>query len=329
MSRTLATQPDELRCSNPECNRHNPVLAKSDGIKCRCGAVTPIPIPIPIHFYPNSALGGGSIEADWARHRKWAKEHGCQICGIEADPPAPGPVGSHTLAAKYPRVPSSLDTRGTDYTLPVFPPCDPKELSGKRVLVISADGPELPEIDVPIEYLRARGAQVDLAAQDWTRDYRNPPLHIVLAEWLSDAICVKADMRISDAKIDDYDALFIPGGAWNPDMLRTDDAALKLVREAHAEGVLVVSLCHGPQVLISAAFDAPAGQKNFPSAGINITGVGSIRRDLKNAGFVVHDQDATVYDANANLLTARDPNDLGALCEHFGKLLKQRADKEQ
>jgi protease I len=107
-------------------------------------------------------------------------------------------------------------------------------------------------------------------------------------------------------------------------MLRTDDVALRLVRQAHAQRLLVVSLCHGPQVLISAAFDAPEGQQNFPASGINITGVGSIRRDLKNAGFVVHDQEATVYDERANLLTARDPKDLGPLCEHFGALLKQR-----
>jgi protease I len=131
-------------------------------------------------------------------------------------------------------------------------------------------------------------------------------------------------MRMSDVNLDQYDALFIPGGAWNPDMLRTDDVALKLVRDAHAKGLLIVSLCHGPQVLISAAFDAPAGQENFPSTGVHITGVGSIRRDLRNAGFIVSDQEATVFDERVNLLTARDPNDLGPLCERISELLKQR-----
>jgi putative intracellular protease/amidase len=86
----------------------------------------------------------------------------------------------------------------------------------------------------------------------------------------------------------------------------------------------VASICHGPQVLINAGFDAPAGQENFPTKDVHITGVTSIRRDLKNAGFVVHDADATVFDKRANLLTARDPKDLGPFCTELGKLLKQR-----
>lgn len=234
------------------------------------------------------------------------------------------PTGSHELAAMYTPVPASLDTIGTDYKLPEFAQADPKWLEGKRVLVISADGPELPEIHVPMAYLKERGAEVKLAGQDWIFQWRTPAAHIVLAEWLSDRVCVKADLKMGDVRVEDYDAVFIPGGAWNPDMLRTDDQALRIVREAHAKGLLVVSLCHGPQVIINAAFDAPEGQKNFPSVGVHITGTGSIRRDLKNAGFIVHDDKATVYDESARLLTARDPNDLGPLCEKFGKLLKQR-----
>ncbi|MBK9141560.1 MAG: DJ-1/PfpI family protein [Candidatus Melainabacteria bacterium] len=321
MSRTSETRPETtLRCANPECGK---TLAKDDSIKCRCGTVT----PIPIHFYPGRAIGGGSLEQDWADHRAWARKHGCSTCGITPDQPEPAPTvpaGSHSLALRYKRVPASLDTVGTDYPLPEFGEADPHWLEGARVLVISADGPELPELDVPINYLRQRGAIVDLAGQDWIFQYRDPAGHIVIAEWLSDRICIQADLRLSDVKIEDYDALFVPGGAWNPDMLRTDATALSLVRRAGELGILVVSLCHGPQVIISAAFDAPDGETCFPSKGVEITGTGSIRRDLANAGFVVFHDRATVYDAAAGLLTARDPNDLGALCEEFGRLLKQR-----
>ncbi|MBY0359769.1 MAG: DJ-1/PfpI family protein [Candidatus Obscuribacterales bacterium] len=240
-------------------------------------------------------------------------------------PAAPKAItGSHDLAALYTPVPASLDTIGTDYKLPEFAAADPQWLAGKRVLVISADGPELPEIHVPMAYLKERGAEVKLAGQDWIFQWRTPAAHIVLAEWLSDRVCVKADLRLSDVRVEDYDAVFIPGGAWNPDMLRTDEQALRIVREAHTKELLVVSLCHGPQVIINAAFDAPEGQKNFPNIGVHITGTGSIRRDLKNAGFVVHNDKATVYDESACLLTARDPNDLGPLCEKFGELLKKR-----
>lgn len=320
-----------------------------------------------IHFYPGSAIGGGSIEKDWERHRREAAVFGCGVCGIEPSQPLvgnttqerydyaqmllsgrtphrmqctkvaatvaePDPVadakpastGSHSLASRYVRVPSTLDTIGTDYALPVFPADAPNWLAGARVLVISADGPELPELEVPMEYLRARGADVKLAGQDWIFQWRTPAAHIVVAEWLSDAICIKADLRLSDVRVEDFDAIFVPGGAWNPDMLRGDGVALRIIRRAHELGKLVVSLCHGPQVLISAAFDAPEGETNFPSKGVHITGTGSIRRDLINAGFVVHNDDATVFDKGANLLTARDPNDLGPLCQQFGMLLAER-----
>jgi len=232
-------------------------------------------------------------------------------------------TGSHSLAAKYPGVPCALDTRGTNYKLPVFTAADKPALAGKRVLIISADGPELPELDVPMEYLKARGANVKLAGQNWIFEYRTPPGYIVIAQWLADNICVKADLALKDVAVANYDAIFIPGGAWNPDMLRTDGDALRIVREARAHGVLIVSLCHGPQVLISAACSAPRGEVVFPR-GTRITGVQSIRADLKNAGFDVHDNEPTVYDKESRLLTARDPNDLGPLCEEMGRLLSSR-----
>jgi protease I len=104
-------------------------------------------------------------------------------------------------------------------------------------------------------------------------------------------------------------------------MLRTDGDALRIIREARAHGVLIVSLCHGPQVLISAARSDPNGQIVFPR-GTHITGVQSIHVDLDNAGFSVLDKE-TVYDPTSKLLTARDPNDLGPLCEEMGRLLLQ------
>ncbi len=245
--------------------------------------------------------------------------------------------GSHQLAVKYQQVPQSLDTRGHNYKLPVFKDADKSSLNGKRVVIISADGPELPELDVPIQYLKARGAEVILAGQNWIFEYRKPSGHIVIAQWLADNICVKADLALKDVRVAEwdnkangfktnYDAIFIPGGAWNPDMLRTDEDALRIVREARAHGVLIVSLCHGPQVLISAARSDPSGQVVFPR-GTLITGVQSIRVDLDNAGFTVRDKEPTVYDPASRLLTARDPNDLGQLCEEMGRLLSQSVEK--
>jgi protease I len=241
---------------------------------------------------------------------------------------------SRSLAAKYPRVEDfeNFDTRGTNYKLPIFKEADKTALAGRRVLIISADGPELPELDVPMEYLKSRGACVELAGQDWVFHSPERKKHIVIAQWLADNICIKADLSLKDvavakydpekgAMVTNYDAVFIPGGAWNPDMLRTDGDALRVVREARANGVLIISLCHGPQVLINAARSDPDGQVVFPR-GTHITGVRSIRVDLDNAGFTVLDK-PTVYDPVSRLLTARDPNDLGPLCEEMGRLLSK------
>lgn len=76
MFETSETKPT-IKCSNNKCRK---TLAKKDGIKCRCcGTVTPI------HFYPNKAISGGSIESDWEYHWKTARIIGCDICGIEPD----------------------------------------------------------------------------------------------------------------------------------------------------------------------------------------------------------------------------------------------------
>lgn len=235
---------------------------------------------------------------------------------------------SHQLAKKYKRVSESgIDTRGEDYELPSFKVADKAALAGKRVLIISADGPELPELDVPLEYLKARGAQVELAGQWWIFQYRWPNDgskigkvgNIVIAQFLADNIYVQVDLSLRDVKVENYDAIIIPGGAWNPDMLRTDEDALRVVREARAKGKLIVSLCHGPQVLINADRDGKKKNALFPAC-TKITGVSNIRVDLENAGFTVLDE-PTVYDEKCRLLTARDPRDLGPLCEEMGRLL--------
>lgn len=307
----------QIHCTCGKC------LAKENGIQCpRCKSLNSA-----IHFYPRSAIGGGSIKDDWDRHFAEAAQFGCDICGIKpSDTKAPDSVqtdstGSHSLVSDLVPRPKELDTRGTDYPLPQFGLPSASELKGLKALMLLADGGELPEIIVPLQYLRARGAEVDVVGQNWIFQYREPAGVIVLAQWLADDYVIKADKRMADIDVSQYDLLIIPGGAWNPIMLSTDGDALRLVRQAHKQGLLVASLCHGPQVLAHAAYDAPEGEENFPSQGINITAAGDVRLFLRLAGFIVHSDQATVYDEAANLLTSRDPNDLQAFCEEIGRLM--------
>ena len=86
----------------------------------------------------------------------------------------------------------------------------------------------------------------------------------------------------------------------------------------------MASLCHGPQVLAHAAYDAPNGEENFPCKGVNITAAGDVRLFLRLAGFIVHSDQAAVYDQAANLLTSRDPNDLLEFCQEIGRLMSEQ-----
>lgn len=223
---------------------------------------------------------------------------------------------SHSLTSKYLLVPEALRARlvGEDYDLPVFGAADPASLKGYCVALVTTHGPELPEFDVPLNYLRDRGASVDVLTQDWLFDWQpEAPGMLVLAQWLAVNVCVKADKKVSDAKVQDYDAVIIIGGAWNPIMLRTDEGIVKFMREAHASKRLIASICHGPQVLISS---------NVFPRGTLATGVDDIRTDMANAGFAVLNQ-RVVYDKGQRLITSPNPKALKDFCEELSAKLRE------
>ena len=95
-----------------------------------------------------------------------------------------------------------------------------------------------------------------------------------------------------------FDALIIPGGG-APENLRIDDAAVDFTKRFVESGKLVASICHGPQLLISAGV----------LTGRTTTSVNKIRDDIKNAGATYLDE-AVVVDGN--LISSRTPADLDA-----------------
>lgn len=224
---------------------------------------------------------------------------------------------SHELVARYHPIPTALKDilRGKSYVLPEFEDQRPDLLEGFRVAMVTTHGAELPEFHVPLCYLRDRGAFVEVVTQDWLFDSQEGEASgmIVLAQFLAVSICVRADRKISDAKIQDYHAVIILGGAWNPIMLRTDEKILTFVRDAHKRRILIAAICHGPQVLMSTTV--------FPG-GTRATSVNDIRGDLTNAGFVVEDKQV-VYDETESLITSPNPEPeaLKAFCEEIAKRL--------
>jgi deglycase len=220
-------------------------------------------------------------------------------------------MDSNLLAPKYAPVPEELRQRlvGESVDVPEFHGAGDGELNGYRVALVASHGPELPEFDVPFSFLRNKGAMVDVVTQDWVFDYQpQAPGVIVLAQWLATNVCVRADKKVSDASVEDYDAVLLLGGAWNPILLRTDEKILEFIRTARATNRLIAAVCHGPQVLINVGGFAP---------GTQVTGVADIRQDLANAGFDVLDE-AVVHDRQRRLITGRDPRALGEFCRELG-----------
>jgi protease I len=109
---------------------------------------------------------------------------------------------------------------------------------------------------------------------------------------------VTIDRSIRDVSPDDFDALLIPGG-YSPDRLRADEEAVIFTRKFIDSGKPVFSICHGPQLLISAN----------KVRGRRITGWKSIVQDLKNAGALYEDKEVVV---DGNLISSRQPSDLPA-----------------
>ncbi len=97
--------------------------------------------------------------------------------------------------------------------------------------------------------------------------------------------------------IDDYDALLIPGGFINPDLLRQSADVRHFVRRFDRAGKPIATLCHGPWVLASAGRVEGRRMTSWPG----------VRDDLVNAGATWVD-DALVVDGN--LLTSRGPQDI-------------------
>ena len=117
------------------------------------------------------------------------------------------------------------------------------------------------------------------------------------------------DVVVTDAEVDDYDALVLPGGVANPDNLRTDADAVAFVRSFVGSGKTVAAICHAPWTLIEA--DVVRGR--------TLTSWPSLQTDLRNAGATWQDEELVV---DGNLITSRKPDDLPA----FTKALTEALD---
>ena len=161
----------------------------------------------------------------------------------------------------------------------------------KRILIIATDGFEQSELMEPKSILEKAGAETTVASlEDGSiKGWKD-------GNW-GDSVDV--DLTIDEVATGDYDALLLPGGQINPDVLRMNDRVIELVREFDAAKKPVAAICHAPWLLAEAGI----------IEGRTVTGWPSIRTDLSNAGANVVDETVAL---DGNLITSRNPDDIPA-----------------
>ncbi|MCJ7426622.1 MAG: type 1 glutamine amidotransferase [Dehalococcoidales bacterium] len=159
-------------------------------------------------------------------------------------------------------------------------------LDGKRIAILAEEDFEDSELIEPLRSMKNAGARVVIVGTGSKESYRGKRGNA----------SVSVDTTADKVKIEDFDAVIIPGG-YAPDKMRRDPSMVELVKKAYELGKVVAAICHGPQLLISA--NIVRGRK--------VTSWPSIAVDLENAG--ADWVDAPVVQ-DGNLITSRKPADL-------------------
>lgn len=162
----------------------------------------------------------------------------------------------------------------------------------KRVMILATDGFEQSELVKPKANLEKAGIETEVVSLEegsirgWDQK-----------DW-GESVAVDKTVDAID-NCDGYDALLLPGGQMNPDILRMNERAVAIVREFALADKPIAAICHAPWLL------AEAGLID----GKTVTSWPSIRTDLKNAGANVVDQEVAT---DGKFITSRNPDDIPA-----------------
>ena len=166
-----------------------------------------------------------------------------------------------------------------------------KQLEGRRIAILVADGFEQVEMTEPRKALEAAGAKTDLITPEGKE--------VQGMNHAEKDDKFRADADLASVLAADYDALLLPGGVANPDKLRTIPAAVKFAKEIAAAGKPIAAICHGPWLLVEAGLVKDHRVTSWPS----------LATDIRNAGGEWEDSEVVV---DEGLITSRKPDDIPA-----------------
>ena len=170
-------------------------------------------------------------------------------------------------------------------------------LQGRRVaFLVAPEGIEQVELTEPWKAVEQAGGTPELiSVQSGT---------VQAFKHLDKADTFPVDRVVTEANVDDYIGLALPGGVANPDFLRTVPDAVRFVADFAAQAKPIAAICHAPWLLIEAGL----------VRGRRVTSWPSLRTDLVNAGAEWVDQQVVV---DRDLVTSRKPDDLPAFNEQL------------
>jgi len=165
------------------------------------------------------------------------------------------------------------------------------KLDGKKVAILVADGFEQVEMTKPRQALDDAGAETKIISLK--RGKVQGMNHMEKGDKFD------VDLTLDEARPEEFDALMIPGGLYNPDAMRSTEEALDFSRHFFEAGKPVAAICHGPQVLISANLVRGRKMTSWPA----------IKVDMRNAGANWVDEEVIV---DNGLVSSRKPDDIPA-----------------
>lgn len=165
------------------------------------------------------------------------------------------------------------------------------DLSHMRVAVIVTDGFEESELTQPVRALKEAGAQVEILSTHAGQ--------IRAFQHHEKGQLIDVDRLLDEAQPDEYDAVMLPGGALNADVLRMGPKVQLFLKGIQDAGKPIAAICHAPWELVSAGL----------VRGRTLTSYYTIQDDIRNAGGHWVDQDVVV---DQNWVTSRQPDDLAA-----------------